>query len=105
MDTGQLFTWAALATMGGASSATFLLVGVTKKIVDRIAPWLPTDLYASLVAFIIVLLTQLALLADGSDWRVYVLAFLNGLLVWAVAGKMQNVALNPPGSGKKGDKP
>ncbi|HEX7057717.1 MAG TPA: hypothetical protein VF260_11060 [Bacilli bacterium] len=31
--------------------------------------------------------------ANPLVWGVYVLAFLNGLLIWAVAGKMQNIAI------------
>jgi hypothetical protein len=99
---GQLFTLSALTTMAGASLATFLFVQITKSIVDRIAKWLPTDLYAAFVSFIILLLSQLGTGANGSDWRVYYLCFLNGLLVWATAGKIQNLAVYPPG--EKGDK-
>jgi len=102
VETGQLFTWEALSTVGGASLATYLFVQITKGLIDRFAKWIPTDLYAATVAFVILLLAQLAQEADGTDWRVYVLAFLNGLLVWAMAGKIHNIALNPPG--KKGKK-
>lgn len=100
----QLFTWDALAGMAGASLATFLFVQLTKSIVDRIAPWLPTDLYAATVAFLITLAATFKLgNADPTDWGVYVLSFLNGMLIWATAGKIHNVALSPPKVRKKGE--
>src|SRR5690606_29392413 len=102
METGQLFTWEALATMGGASLLTFFVVQYTKGIVDRFAArWLPTDLYAVIVAGLILLTAQLALGANPADWRVYVLAVANGFLVAAAAGQMQRKAIEPPG--QKGD--
>jgi hypothetical protein len=103
----ELFTWDALAGMAGASLATFLFVQLTKSIVDRFAPWLPTDLYAAFVAFFIMLMAAIKVGgANPLDWGVYVLSFLNGLLVWATAGKIHNIALEPPKVGqKKGDVP
>ena len=101
MHEGQLFTWEALSAMGGASLLTFFVVQYTKVLVDRFAKWLPTDLYAVLVAFIILVLAQLALGADGNDWRIYVLSLANGFLVAAAAGQMQRKSLEPPG--QKGD--
>lgn len=100
----ELFTWDALAGMAGASLATFLFVQLTKSIIDRIATWLPTDLYAAFIAFLILLMASIKVGgADPTDWSVYVLSFLNGLLVWATAGKIHNVALNPPAV-NKGDR-
>jgi hypothetical protein len=102
----QLFTWEALSAMGGASLLTYFIVQYTKSIVDRIASrWLPTDLYAVIVAGVILLTAQLALGADPADWRVYLLAAANGFLVAAAAGQMQRKAVEPPGqpSGKDSD--
>ena len=100
----QLFTWEALSAMGGASLLTYLIVQYTKGLIDRFAKWLPTDLYAVVIAMAILTAAQLAIGADAGDWRVYALALANGFLVAAAAGQMQNKALNPPGSGKgKGD--
>lgn len=94
----QLFTWEALSAMGGASLLTYFIVQYTKSIVDRIASrWLPTDLYAVIVASLILLTAQLALGADPADWRVYLLAMANGFLVAAAAGQMQRKAVEPPG--------
>jgi len=102
VETGQLFTWEALATMGGASLLTYFVVQYTKTLVDRFASkWLPTDLYAVIVASLILLTAQLALDADPTDWRVYVLSVANGFLVAAAAGQMQRKAIDPPG--KNGD--
>ncbi|OUM85678.1 MAG: hypothetical protein BAA01_09425 [Bacillus thermozeamaize] len=104
MDTGQLFTWEALATMGGASLLTYFVVQYTKSLIDRFAAgWLPTDLYAVIVASIILVTAQLALGANPADWRVYVLAGANGFLVAAAAGQMQRKAIEPPGNGKRED--
>jgi hypothetical protein len=98
----QLFTWDALAGMAGASLATFLFVQLTKSIVDRFLPWLPTDLYAALIAYLVLLLAAVKVGgADPLDWSVHVLSLLNGLLVWATAGKMYSVAVDPPKVGKK----
>ncbi|BBI32378.1 hypothetical protein [Cohnella abietis] len=98
----QLFTWEALSAMGGASLLTFFVVQYFKTLLDRLVPAIPTDLFAVLVAFIILTLSQLALGADAGDWRVYALSFANGFLVAAAAGQMQNKAVNPPGkSGRK----
>jgi Na+-transporting NADH:ubiquinone oxidoreductase subunit NqrB len=99
----QLFTWDALAGMAGASLATFLFVQLTKSIMDRVAPWLPTDLYAAFIAFAVLFMAAVKIGdADPLDWSVYVLSFFNGLLVWATAGKMYSVAVDPPKVGKKG---
>lgn len=100
MMEGQLFTWEALSAMGGASLLTFFVVQYTKVLVDRSASWLPTDLYAVFVAFIVLLLAQLALGADAGDWRIYVLSLANGFLVAAAAGQMQRKSLEPPGKEK-----
>lgn len=97
----QLFTWGALSAIGGASLLTFFVVQYFKSLVDRLFPNVPTDLFAVLVAFVILTLAQFALGADAWDWRVYALDFANGFLVAAAAGQMQNKALNPPGA--KGD--
>jgi hypothetical protein len=94
----QLFTWQALSAMGGASLLTYLIVQYTKGLIDRIAKWLPTDLYAVVIATAILTAAQLAIGADLGDWRVYALALANGFLVAAAAGQMQNKALNPPGA-------
>lgn len=94
---GQLFTWGALSAMGGASLLTFFIVQYTKVLVDRVAPKLPTDLYAVLVAFAILTLAQLALGADALDWRIYVLSLANGFLIAAAAGQMQRKAIDAPG--------
>ena len=94
---GQLFTWEALSAMGGGSLLTFFVVQYTKGLIDRIAGWLPTDLYAVIVAGAVLITAQLALGADPTDWRVYVLAVANGFLVAAAAGQMHAKALNPPG--------
>ena len=102
METGQLFTWEALATMGGASLLTYFVVQYTKGLIDRLAArWLPTDLYAVIVASIILVTAQLAIGANPADWRVYLLSLANGFLVAAAAGQMQRKAVDPPG--QKGD--
>ncbi|REK68014.1 MAG: hypothetical protein C6P35_03330 [Cohnella sp.] len=103
MESGQLFTWQALSAMGGASLLTYLIVQYTKGLIDRFARWLPTDLYAVVIATAILTAAQLAVGADGGDWRIYALALANGFLVAAAAGQMQNKALNPPGAAGKGD--
>src|SRR5262245_17125448 len=95
---GQLFTWETLSALGGASLLTFFVVQYTKGLIDRIfGGLLPTDIYAVLVSFVILLLSQLATGADGTDWRMYALSLANSFLVAAAAGQIQNKAMNPPG--------
>lgn len=77
---------------------TFFVVQYTKGLVDRfLARWLPTDLYAVIVASLILLTAQLAIGANPGDWRVYLLSIANGFLVAAAAGQMQRKAVEPPG--------
>ncbi|MNC07073.1 hypothetical protein D3C75_546030 [compost metagenome] len=102
MQTEQLFTWEALSAMGGASLLTFFIVQYTKGLLDRIAPTFPTDLLAVLVAWLILTFAQLAIGADGTDWRLYGLSFANAFLVAAAAGQIQNKSVNPPGNTDKG---
>ncbi|CAG7617076.1 hypothetical protein PAESOLCIP111_01978 [Paenibacillus solanacearum] len=82
--------------MGGASLLTFFIVQYTKVLIDRYVK-LPTDLLALMVAYLVLLLAQLALDADALDWRVYVLTFANAFLVAAASAQIQNKTLNPPG--------
>ncbi|MGG1555014.1 hypothetical protein [Paenibacillus ferrarius] len=100
MQEGQLFTWGALGTMAGASLLVYFVVQYTKALVDRWLPWLPTDVFAVMVAWAILTLAQVASGAGAGDWRLYVLAFANAFLVAAAAGQINNKALNPPGGGK-----
>lgn len=97
----QLFSWEALSAMGGASLLTFFIVQYTKGVIDRFAKWLPTDLYAVLVAFLILTMAQLALGADETDWRIYGLTFANSFLIAAAAGQIQNKSVSPPGKDEK----
>ena len=96
MQDGQFFTWEALSAMGGASLLTFFIVQYTKAIVDRYVT-IPTDVYAVVVAFCVLVLAQMALGSSWADWRVYGLTGANAFLVAAAAGQMQRKALNPPG--------
>ncbi|MFB5761088.1 hypothetical protein [Paenibacillus medicaginis] len=99
MEGGQLFSWDALGTMAGASLLVYFVVQYTKGLIDRFALWLPTDVYAVVVAWIVLTLAQLAMGASNAlDWRIYVLALANAFLVAAAAGQMQHKALKPPGN-------
>lgn len=98
----QLFTWETLGTLSGAAVLTFFIVQYTKTLFDRISRGLPTDLYAVIVAFIVLLIAQIALGADPTDWRIYPLAFANGFLVSAAAAQIQFKSLNPPTLKTKG---
>jgi hypothetical protein len=96
----QLFTWQALLTIGGASLLTFYIVQYTKVLIDRILQkWrVPTDLYAVLVAWIVLLAAQFAIgVQVAHDWRTYFLTFANAFLVAAAAGQIQNKSIHPPG--------
>ncbi|MEK8132895.1 hypothetical protein WMW72_33940 [Paenibacillus filicis] len=92
----SFFTWEALSTMGGASLLTFFIVQYTKGMLDRYLPW-PTDYYAVTIAFGVLLIAQLALGANGHDWRLYPLTFANAFLVAAAAAQMQSKSIRPPG--------
>lgn len=103
MDSGQLFTWEALSAMGGASLLTYFIVQYTKSLLDRWAKWLPTDVYAVAVSWIILTAAQLATGASAANWRLYALSFANAFLVAAAAGQINNKAVNPPGATKGGN--
>ena len=98
MHDERFFTWEALSAMGGASLLTFFIVQYSKALIDR---WvkLPTDVFAVFVAYGVLLLAQLALGANGHDWRIYVLTFANAFLVAAASAQMHNKSINPPGKG------
>lgn len=91
----QLFTWEALTAMGGASLLTFLVVLHTKTLLPK---KVPVELYSVAVAWLILVLAQIALGASPLDWRIYVLALANGFLVSMSAGHMNDKAKKPPGS-------
>lgn len=103
MQTEQLFTWQALLTIGGASLLTFYIVQYTKVLIDRVtARWgLPTDVYAVLIAWGIMLAAQFATGTPANDWRVYFLAFANAFIVAAAAAQIQHKSLHPPGGEMK----
>ncbi|WP_246066877.1 hypothetical protein [Paenibacillus koleovorans] len=103
LDNGQLFTWTALLTIGGASLLTFYIVQYTKVLVDRLTVrWgLPTDIYAVLIAWIVLLAAQFAQGAPAWDWRIYFLSFANAYIVAAAAAQIQIKSINPPGGDKK----
>ncbi|WP_240415042.1 hypothetical protein [Paenibacillus periandrae] len=92
----QFFTWDALSALAGASLLTFFIVQYTKVLVDQ---WrvIPTDIYALIIAYFVLLAAQLATGANASDWKLYVLTFANSFLVAAAAGQIQNKSLKPPG--------
>ncbi|WP_409346771.1 hypothetical protein [Paenibacillus sp. MBLB4367] len=81
---------------------TFFVVQYTKGLMDQFAHWLPTDVYAVVVAFLVLIMAQLAIGANATDWRMYGLAFANAFLIAAAAGQMQNKAVRPPGH-REGD--
>jgi uncharacterized membrane protein YhhN len=92
---GQFFTWEALSAMGGASLLTFFIVQYTKIPMDR-SLRLPTDIYAVMIAYMVLLAAQLATGASGADWRLYILTFANAFLVAAAAGHVQAKSIDPP---------
>lgn len=95
MQEGQFFTWEALSAMGGASLLVFFIVQYSKSLVDQY--WkLPTDIFAVIIAFFVLLAAQLATGSSGWDWRLYVLTFANSFLVAAAAGQIQNKSIKPP---------
>lgn len=92
----QFFTWDALSAMAGASLLTFFIVQYTKVLVDRYVT-IPTDVYALIIAYLVLLAAQLATTGNPWDWRLYVLTFANAFLVAAAAGQIQNKSVKPPG--------
>lgn len=93
----SLFTWEALATLAGAAAAVFLIVSYTKRPADRFWPkFLGTDLYAVLVAALVLVLATVAtatMAGRWPQWQEYLLACLNAFLVAAAAGKMHDKAI------------
>lgn len=91
----QLFTWESLSTIGSASLLCFLIVSYTKTSIDRIIG-MPTDAYALLVSFGILVVSQLAVHSENFwNWRMYILAFFNSFLVAAASAHIQNKAVSP----------
>ncbi|NPV69290.1 MAG: hypothetical protein HPY55_01435 [Firmicutes bacterium] len=88
----KLFTVETLATLGGASFLTYLVVAYTKTLVQK-ALGITTDIYSVIVGFIVVLLAQFAMGASPFNWIVYFLSVANGFLVAAAAGKMNDKAI------------
>lgn len=88
----NLFTWTQLGTLAGATSITFLIVAYTKDLIERF--WkVGTDLYAVLIAALILFAAATAL--DGvMSWQLVVLCILNGFLVAAGAGKLNDKAVS-----------
>lgn len=89
----RLFTVETLATLGGASFLTYLVVAYTKTYVEKMLG-LTTDVYSVIVGFVVVLLAQFAMGASPLNWVVYFLSVANGFLVAAAAGKMNDKAID-----------
>lgn len=97
MESSQLFTWKSLTTIGSASLLCFLIVSYTKRLVSKFFKWVPTDVYALVVSFVILVISQLATTPNVMyDWRIYVLAFFNSFIVAASSAHIHNKALHPP---------
>lgn len=96
----HLLLWTEIATLPMAALLTFLIVQYTKGVVDRAAARagavLPTDLYAVLVAWLVILIAWVAIDMQLS-WLLVALAFFNAFIIAAVAGQLHNKVLNPPG--------
>ncbi len=88
----RLFTVDTLATLGGASFLTYLVVAYTKAYIQK-ATGLTTDIYSVIVGFLVVILAQFAMGASPLNWVVYFLSTANGFLVAAAAGKMNDKAI------------
>jgi len=107
MDQSTLFTWTTLGSMSGATLLTFMVVQYTKKIVDWFAAmpyvgvvlqWFNTDLYAWMIASVILFLASWAtgtLIFPFYPFDV-ALCIANGLLVAMAAGQMFNKVSSPP---------
>lgn len=103
MQESQFFTWEALSAMGGASLLTFFIVQYSKNLLDEYLK-LPTDVFAVMVAFFVLLAAQFATGSSVTDWRVYALTFANSFLVAAAAAQMQQKSISPPvRKGKRND--
>ena len=96
----HLLLWTEIATLPMAALLTFLIVQYTKGVIDRTlaraGATLPTDLYAVLVAWGVILIAWTALEMQFS-WPLAALAFFNAFIIAAVAGQLHNKVLNPPG--------
>lgn len=72
------YTWDSLATLGGASAATLLIVQFLKAPLDKI--WkIPTRWFAWLIAFVILLIANVV--TKGFSWADLPLLLVNAFLV------------------------
>ena len=93
IDVDNLFTWDVLGTLAGAAAITYLIVAYTKRLIDKFWPdALGTDIYATIIGFLVLLA---ATAANGQDitWSAVMLALFNGFLVAAASGKMSDKAI------------
>jgi hypothetical protein len=98
-----MYTWAVLAAIPGASVVTYLIVAYTKHLIRQSRFWQKagTDLYASLVAAVVLNLALVAVAVQGGQQLTPLflaltipLGTLNGLVVAATAGKMHDAAVS-----------
>lgn len=95
----QLFTWEALNHIGSVSLLVFLITSYVKKFVKN----LPTDIFALMIAFVILVLTNIATNPDDMlQWDMYILALFNAFMVASVSSHVQQKARFPVGQ-KNGD--
>lgn len=90
----ELYSWQYIGTLAGAAMITYLIVAYTKRAVDAWwPPALGTDLYAVLVAWL-VLLAAMGAQGELSGLLSVVLCLFNGFLVAAAAGKLNDKAIS-----------
>jgi hypothetical protein len=103
MEALALFTWVSLATLPGASLAVFIIVQFTKELVARVFPKLPTDIYATIIAAIVLSMAgffsgAMVQMTPFQITGLILLCLINGFIVALASGQLYNKVLNPPGA-------
>lgn len=97
MTDSSLFTIQSLGTVSGCSLAVYLLVQLTKGLIDK-KFHIHTDILAYLYSFIVLVLSQIAMGTSALDWKLYFLSSLNALIVAMTAAQIQSRAAKATGA-------
>ncbi len=86
-----LLTIAALASQPVLVFLTQAIVGATKDLIGKVF-YIPTLMYAWILASVLVVLGQIALGQSAGSWVTYFIGILNGIVIAFAAAKANDIA-------------